>query len=397
MTRIAPAWLAAPQTRAVLAALAPARPLFVGGCVRDALMGIEAADVDLCVTSPPETTLRLLEAAGLGAVPTGIAHGTVTAVAEGRGFEVTTLRRDVETDGRRARVAFTTAIEDDAARRDFTVNALYADAGGQVIDPLGGLPDLAAGRVRFVGDPAARIAEDYLRILRFFRFSARLSRTGLDPAGLAACAAGAGGIASLSRERVGHEMKRLLGTADPAEAVEAMAASGVLSAVAPWAGAAGLAPLVAIEARSGVPADWPRRLAAIAIGDAVTAWRLSRAEARRLTAIEAATEAAMAADLPPAGLGHLFGVPAATDALLLRASQGLAALPDDFAAEIARGAEAGFPLSAADLLAAGVPRGPDLGRLLITLRRKGAVEGCRADRAGLLARLADQTSGGSTS
>ncbi|TVQ55801.1 MAG: CCA tRNA nucleotidyltransferase, partial [Rhodobacteraceae bacterium] len=233
VTRIAPAWLAAPETRAVSAALAPARPLFVGGCVRDALMGVEAADVDLCVTTPPDETIRLLEAAGLGAVPTGVDHGTVTAVAHGRGFEVTTLRRDVETDGRRARVAFTDSVAEDAARRDFTVNALYADADGRVIDPIGGLPDLAAGRVRFIGDPHARLAEDYLRLLRFFRFTARLSRTGVDPAGLAACAAHLDGLDGLARERVGHEMKRLLSVADPAEAVAAMAACGALARVAP--------------------------------------------------------------------------------------------------------------------------------------------------------------------
>lgn len=379
---INPAWLHLPETRAVVAALAPAHPLFVGGCVRDALMGIEAADVDLCVTCPPETTMALLAAAGLGAVPTGIAHGTVTAVAEGRGFEVTTLRRDVETFGRHATVAFTDSVAEDAARRDFTVNALYAEPDGTVRDPLGGLPDLSAGRVRFVGDPAARIEEDRLRILRFFRFTARLSRTGVDAAGLAACAAGAGGLAALSRERVGHEMRRLLDTVDPVEAVEAMAGAGVLTAIAPWADAARLRRLRDAERAIGAAPRWQRRLVAMGVGDAAEAWRLSRAEAKALDS----TRGALAESLPPAARAYLFGPDAARDAVLVEAAAGQV-LPEALEHEIARGVAARFPLAAADLLALGMSRGPQLGTALAMLRQAWVEADFRPDRDTLLARL----------
>jgi poly(A) polymerase len=384
VTRIAPAWLADPATQAVLAALEPAHPLFVGGCVRDALMGIEAADVDLCVAVPPERSMALLDAAGLGAVPTGLAHGTVTAVALGRGFEVTTLRRDVETFGRHARVTFTDEVAEDAGRRDFTVNALYADAQGRVIDPLGGLPDLAAGRVRFVGEPTARIAEDRLRILRFFRFTARLSRTGVDAEGLAACAAGAHGLRALSRERIGHEMRRLLDCADPVAAIEAMDGAGVLTEVAPWADASALAPLVAAERAAGIAPSWARRLGAMGIDGAAEAWRLSRAEARRLDAIGAA----LAEPLDAAGRAHLHGADAARDAALIEAARG-APLPPELDMALARGVAARFPLVAPDLIAAGIPAGPALGQTLARLRRRWVEASFAPDRDALLAGLAE--------
>ncbi len=379
MTRIAPLWLTDPATRAVVAALAPARPLFVGGCVRDALLGAEAADVDLCVATPPEESMRLLAEAGVRVVPTGLDHGTVTAVAEGRGFEVTTLRRDVETFGRRARVAFTDDVAEDAARRDFTINALYADAEGAVLDPLDGLPDLRAGRVRFIGDPHARIGEDFLRILRFFRFTARFSRSGVDAEGLAACAAHLDGLAGLARERIGHEMKRLLAADDPAEAVAAMARAGVLEAVEPGADAARLAPLVAVERAAGVAPAWPRRVGAM--GGWAVAWRLSNAETRRLAALRAALEAGE----PPAVAAHRHGADAARDAALIRAAEGAAPAPD-LEAEIARGAAARFPLSARDLIAAGAEPGPALGATLARLKEDWIASDFRADRATLLAR-----------
>jgi poly(A) polymerase len=186
-------WLARPETQAVFAALAPHRVLAVGGCVRNALMGVAVGDVDLCTDAAPDRVMALARAAGLNPVPTGIDHGTVTVVSGGIPHEVTTFRRDVETDGRRAVVAFTDSVEQDAARRDFTMNALYCTADGTVIDPLDGLADVLARRVRFVGDPAARIAEDALRILRFFRFHA-LYGSDLDAEGLAACAAGQDGL-----------------------------------------------------------------------------------------------------------------------------------------------------------------------------------------------------------
>ena len=193
MTRLGDPWLVAPRTQAVCALLTEAghAAYLVGGCVRNALLGAPVADIDLATDALPQAVLALAEAAGVKAVPTGIEHGTVTLVLEGQPFEVTTFRRDVETFGRHAVVAFSRDIAEDAARRDFTMNALYAKPDGALVDPLGGLPDLRAGRVRFVGAAEARIAEDYLRILRFFRFHAWYGHPedGLDPEGLAACAA----------------------------------------------------------------------------------------------------------------------------------------------------------------------------------------------------------------
>ena len=209
--KVVGAWLSAAPTQAVCAALADAgfAVLFVGGCVRNALLGLAVGDIDLATDATPETITMLAENAGFRVVPTGIDHGTVTVLAEGLAHEVTTFRSDIATDGRHATVVFSASVAEDAARRDFTMNALYATPQGDVIDPLGGLPDLLARVVRFVGDPAERIREDYLRILRFFRFYAVYgdSAQGLDADSLAACAAHADGIDTLSRERVGAEMR----------------------------------------------------------------------------------------------------------------------------------------------------------------------------------------------
>ncbi len=234
-------WLTASATRAVLAALeaagGPGCARFVGGCVRNALMGREIDDIDIATTLKPEETERAIRAAGLKAVPTGIAHGTVTAVAERRPFEITTLRQDVSTDGRNATVAFTDDWAEDAARRDFRLNALYADGEGRVFDPTGyGVEDAAAGRIVFVGDPRIRIQEDYLRVLRFFRFFAWYGRGEPDAAGLDACRDLAPGMNRLSAERVSKELMKLLAAADPRPAMAAMAAAGVLARVLPEAG-----------------------------------------------------------------------------------------------------------------------------------------------------------------
>ena len=201
-------WLAAPGSRSVMALLRAGGhgAWFVGGCVRNGLIGAPVEDIDITTDAHPDRVMALAKAAGINAVPTGIAHGTVTLIADHRPFEITTLRRDIATDGRRATVAFTDRLDQDAARRDFTMNALYATADGAVIDPTGqGLADLAARRLRFIGAPADRITEDYLRILRFFRFHAWYADPagGIDPDGMAACAALAEGIAGLSRERIG--------------------------------------------------------------------------------------------------------------------------------------------------------------------------------------------------
>nr|WP_209282446.1 CCA tRNA nucleotidyltransferase [Brevundimonas alba] len=232
--------MTAPATRAVIAALEAAGgsgcARFVGGCVRNALIGEPVADVDIATTLKPEETDRAIRAAGLKAVPTGIAHGTVTAVSERRPFEITTLRRDVSTDGRNATVAFTDDWAEDAARRDFRLNALYADADGQVFDPTGeGVADALAGRIIFVGDPETRVREDYLRILRFFRFHAWYGRGEPDAAALAACRNLAPGMVRLSAERVSSELMKLLSAPDPRAAVKAMAEAGVLGQILPEA------------------------------------------------------------------------------------------------------------------------------------------------------------------
>lgn len=233
-------WLSAPATRAVMAALeaagGPDCARFVGGCVRNALIGAPVADIDIATTLKPEETDRAIRAAGLKAVPTGIAHGTVTAVSERRPFEITTLRRDVSTDGRNATVAFTDDWAEDAARRDFRLNALYSDAEGRVFDPTGeGLADAAAGRIVFVGDPETRIREDYLRILRFFRFFAWYGRGKPDAEAVEACRALAPGMSRLSAERVSKELMTLLGAPDPRVVMAAMAGAGVLTEILPEA------------------------------------------------------------------------------------------------------------------------------------------------------------------
>lgn len=233
-------WLTASATRAVMAALeaagGPGCARFVGGCVRNALIGAPVADIDIATTLKPEETDRAIRAAGLKAVPTGIAHGTVTAVSERQAFEITTLRRDVSTDGRNATVAFTDDWAEDAARRDFRLNALYADGDGRVFDPTGeGVADAAAGRIVFVGDPETRIREDYLRILRFFRFFAWYGRGEPDGAALEACRALASGMTRLSAERVSKELMALLAAPDPRVAMAAMAEAGVLAQILPEA------------------------------------------------------------------------------------------------------------------------------------------------------------------
>ena len=223
MKRITSEWLKDPKAQAVCTVLNSAgyQAYFVGGCVRNDLLGAAISDIDLATDARPQMVMELAEKAGLHAVPTGVEHGTVTIVSDGLVCEVTTFRKDIETDGRRAVVHFSEAIEDDAKRRDFTMNALYANAAGEVLDPLNGLPDLIKRRVRFIENADERIREDYLRILRFFRFHAWYGDpdAGLDAEGLAAVAANQAGLETLSRERIGHEMLKLLAAPDPAPAM----------------------------------------------------------------------------------------------------------------------------------------------------------------------------------
>ena len=283
-------WLEASATRAVMTALetagGPGCARFVGGCVRNSLLDQPVDDIDIATRLTPDQTMAALKAAGLKAVPTGVEHGTVTGVSERRPYEITTLRRDVETDGRRAVVAFTQDWAEDAARRDFRLNALYADAAGQVFDPTGGgLADAAAGRIVFVGEAETRIREDYLRILRFFRFYAWYGRGAPDADGLAACAALKAGMDQLSAERVSKELLKLLAAPDPRATVQAMAEAGVLAQVLPQ-----VQPLTLFQAICDVTPDPVLRLSALlpaetsAVAGVAGALRLSNAQRDRLTA-----------------------------------------------------------------------------------------------------------------
>jgi poly(A) polymerase len=274
------AWLKAPETQKLIAALEAARSdgsRFVGGCVRNTLMGREVDDIDIATQLTPDRVTEVAHAAGFAAHPTGIEHGTVTVVVKSRPFEVTTLRRDVSTDGRRATVAFTESWEEDAQRRDFRMNALYADASGAVHDPTGGgLDDARAGRVIFIGDAHQRIKEDYLRILRFFRFNAWYARGPLDPQGLHACADLVAGLDTLSVERIWKETKKMLGAPDPRAAWEGMKAIEVRARALPeLANDERLHALCTLDADLMLPVDAMTRVAS-ALTDAESAKALSR-------------------------------------------------------------------------------------------------------------------------
>ncbi|MEO0428742.1 MAG: CCA tRNA nucleotidyltransferase [Pseudomonadota bacterium] len=395
--------LETPGLRAVLEALGSGEAAFlVGGAVRNALLDTPPGDIDLATPLLPEEVQARVIAVGLKCVPTGLDHGTITVVSEGTGFEVTTFRADLETDGRRATVALGQGLAADAARRDFTMNALYADAAGQVIDPLGGLPDLDARRLRFIGDAAERIREDYLRILRFFRFHAWYAdpEGGMDADGIAACAAEAEGMATLARERVGHEFRRLLAAADPAPAMAAMEAAGILARCLPGASAVPLAPLVHLERLAGRPADWRTRLAAVmpvagpgdaSVADTVEVLRLSKAEGRALGAIAAARDT-LAAGEDAGAAAYRHGAAAAWAAMLIGEAHAgwradppaLAVGPGSVAAAIERGASARLSLRAADLTAAGLSPGPDIGEALAAAEEAFIASGFTLDKAALL-------------
>jgi poly(A) polymerase len=379
--KISGPWLDTPATQALCAALAAAghRALFVGGCVRNSLMGLPVADVDIATDALPETVSDIAQKAGFKVVPTGIDHGTVTVIAGGVPHEVTTFRRDVDTDGRHAEVAFSSDIAEDAARRDFTMNALYAEADGTVIDPLGGLPDLQARRLRFVGDPQARIQEDYLRILRFFRFHAIYGdpEAGIDAEALAACAANLSGIARLSRERIGGEMRKLLAAADPAPALASMAQAGVLAQALPGADPRALAPLVHLEA--GAPPDWQARLAVLGGEDPETALRLSKAEivTNRRIRDEIGTTTSAAA------LAWKHGADIARAILLCRAALLEQPLPAAWQADVRRGATAQIPVTAADLMPA--LQGAALGQRLREIEARWLASDLNLSKSDLLA------------
>ncbi|WP_420470759.1 CCA tRNA nucleotidyltransferase [Brevundimonas sp. FT23042] len=364
-------WLTAPATRSVVAALEAAGGAgcarFVGGCVRNALMGRPIDDIDIATTLKPEQTEAAIRAAGLKAVPTGIAHGTVTAVAARQPFEITTLRRDVTTDGRNATVAFTDDWAEDAARRDFRLNALYADGDGQVFDPTGqGVDDAAAGRIVFVGDPHTRIREDYLRILRFFRFFAWYGHGEPDGAGLAACRDLAAGMSRLSAERVSKELMKLLAAGDPRRAMVAMQAAGVLAQVLPEAEG-----LACFNAAVGLSDDPVLRLMALLPTDA----DVRRAASARLRLPNATRDRLVAAALAAPAVSPAMTAQEARAAVYRHRGQAVAdALRR---AQADAGGDAGavlaiaetwtpprLPVGGKDLARLGVAPGPETGRLL---------------------------------
>ncbi len=370
------AWMTAPETRAVLDALGD-QGRFVGGAVRDALLGKEVADIDIATPLLPDDVTARLKSAGLGAVPTGIEHGTVTAVSNGKPFEVTTLRRDVVTDGRHAVVAFTTDWAQDAQRRDFTMNALYADAQGEIFDTVGGVEDLKAGRVRFVGDARARIREDYLRILRLFRFHAWYGKGEMDSDALHAAAAEKGGLTQLAGERVAKEMLRLLEADDPAPVLRQMAASGILADMLTGnLNVARLERLARIDAEAFFKPDAILRLAALLPSEAAEAravakaWRLSNADTDRLADIAGAREKIVSYLSVKEVRKLLYRLDARRfkDRVFLKWAQDpkesnainwrmLLAVADAW--ERPR-----FPLGGGEVMLAGVPEGPLIGRIL---------------------------------
>lgn len=335
---------------------------YVGGAVRDELLGLDVNDVDLATRLRPEEVVKRLEKAGIKAVPTGIEHGTVTAVSSGHPFEVTSLRRDVSTDGRRAIVEFTDDWKEDAARRDFTINALMADpASGEIFDYFGGLDDLSNRRVRFIGDPLQRIAEDHLRILRFFRFHARFGVGSPDSDGLEACTARANDLMALSRERVADELLKLLSVSDPAPTVALMLDRAILAPVLPEiapSAAARLQVLVECESAAGIAGDPLRRLAAMLPPDPILAGqvgsrlRLSNRARRRLSC---AAEPDLGGNRET--LAYRAGCQCAADRLLL------AGRPGD-AAFVVGWSPPRLPLTGGALIARGVAKGPEVAKTL---------------------------------
>lgn len=364
-------WLTAPATRAVMAALAaaggPDCARFVGGCVRNALIGAPIDDIDIATTLTPDAVVAGLKAAGLRSVPTGIEHGTVTAISEHQPFEITSLRRDVSTDGRRATVAFTTDWREDAGRRDFRLNALYADADGVILDPTGqGYDDAMAGRIVFVGEPEGRIREDYLRILRFYRFYAWYGRGAPDAAAVTACAALAEGVEQLSAERVSKELLKLLAAPDPRPAVRLMNEASVLERVLRQP-----ADLMLFEAMTDLSGDAVLRLSALLpddparVAEIARGLRMSNAQRDRLVEAVSGEATTRLTDPQARALIYRDGRQAFEDRVMrawaaggqAEDAQRLLALAQDWA-------RPSLPVGGRDLARLGLKPGPETGRVL---------------------------------
>lgn len=349
-------------SRLITALGGDAEARLVGGAVRDSILGLPVADIDVATIHLPEEVVQRLKAAHIKTIPTGIAHGTITAVASDMVIEVTTLRRDVETDGRRATIAFSQDWMEDAARRDFTINALYAENGtGAVHDYFNGLADLEARKVRFIGEPLERIAEDHLRILRYFRFHGRFGQGEPDADALNACRARANDLMALSRERISSELLKILALAHPVPVVQLMFDNGIFAPILPEV--ADLIPyvaLVAAEDRTGLGRDAIRGLAALIAPDPAVAdklgkrLRLSNLQAKRLALAAARTEADIA---DPEALAYRVGRQSAVDRLTLLGADAIAIRIADWPVPV-------LAIRGADILAAGVQSGPEVARIL---------------------------------
>ncbi len=392
-------WLAWERVRAVFGLLNQEgeEGRAVGGAVRDALLGRPVSEIDFATTGRPDWVIDRAKAAGIKAIPTGIEHGTVTLVVDGHGHEVTTLREDVETDGRHAVVSFGRDWAADARRRDFTMNALSIEADGRLHDPVGGYDDLRARRVRFIGDPDQRIAEDYLRILRFFRFHAQCGEGELDPAGRDAAIRGRNGLRILAAERINHELQRTLVAGGAVEAVTAMQATGILPILLAGIGyLASFGTTVAFETEAGIVPSYPRRLAALSarivedVERITTRLRLANADRDAMTAALAYADRLQS----PPDMGqakadlYRFGRDTFTDGLALAAAfraKPLGPWAKSLEA-VARWEPPAFPIGGKDLIAAGVRTGPQLGAILAQLEAWWISEEFRPDRAALLKR-----------
>lgn len=388
--------------KAILAALPTGSTRFVGGCIRNALWAIPTADIDFATQLEPEAVAKHLKKAGIKTVPTGIAHGTLTAVVIGKPYEITTLRRDVETDGRRAVIAYTQDWAEDAQRRDFTVNALYADADGQIFDPTGeGLSDIEARRFRFVGEADERVREDYLRILRLFRFVAWYGHDAtITKDALSACRENRKGLKTLSAERVWSELKKLLTARNPVRSVRIMLQQEILETLLPEASNVdGLDRLVSLEAREGLKPDPMLRLMSMMGREPLSAsllakrLKLSNKEAARLKDWASDAESLSADMSERARMQAIYrsGKQPILDRARLRAAGASDPIESSkwmVLADLALGwTPPTFPVTGSDLIKAGVPKGPAMGKALTALEALWIKSGFSTEKPQLLAAL----------
>jgi poly(A) polymerase len=395
-------WLQNPALREVIAALHDHAdgPRIVGGAVRDTLLGLPISDIDIATILHPEQVRTQLKKAGITAVPTGLDHGTITAVIDKKNFEITTLRRDVATDGRRATIAFATDWKDDASRRDFTINALYADPNsGEVFDYFGGLDDLSSQTIRFIGDPTLRIAEDHLRILRYFRFLGRFGNSDADPAAIAACRDFAQNMMALSRERIAQELSRLLTLPNPAYAIELMAENRIFAPFLPELtgdASAKFERLIARQQRHGIAANLPARLLAILPNDAaacdIVAMRLKLSNRLRVDIANRLSENAPNSQAIRA-FAYNRGIDAARDNALLYCNDDQEL--DDCMAKLSGWNVPIFPIRGADLIAKGLTAGPIIAQTLQSIERQWVADGFPEGSA--FAALSDQLIAGALS